>query len=716
MTLADALRSAIDTLERWAAPFVRFWEGVLDAWSILKPCRFSLVIVLIAGYVLGFNDQGQELLRSLADWDQPGYPWRLFAFAVAALLWAMGSWYWARQMLKIHYPHSRPPSLRIRWYRTWVPRLLGFLAFGAITFAFLNAVESYASPLSPQAVRLIGFAVVSGLMGIGYGAFVIRRRKLFPSVQPGDEARRTAEEEGRLGRSADLPGTTLKLLFLSLLLSFTSFLVFAIRPLRLPVALGSASIFLLAAACWIPFGSFCVYFATRRRIPVLTLGLLAAVLFSLWNDNHAVRKANPASPLGARESLEASVKAWFEARKDQIPPEGQGRYPVFLVASAGGGIRAAYWTANVLSALEDHSPDSVHPFSSHVFGLSGVSGGSLGNAVFAAMVQRRLEAQRQQPPGSPSAPLSPLARQMLGRDLLSAPLATLLYPDLVQRFLPFGIPAFDRAKTIERTWEFAWRDTFGDDRFRKPMDDLWKGDTKRQLPSLFLNGTSVEQGCRIIASNMAISPAEFPYAADAQGTLGSDLPLSTAAHLSARFTYVSPAGTLKDANGRAVGHVVDGGYFENSGTTTAMDLMEAIQNYLVDTGDLSKRVRIVVLIIENDPLRPPPDRSQTVVNLGPPDHLLNEVASPLNAMLSTRGARGTTAEATIQALVEEDETEGEYINLFPRDRHAHLPLGWMLASNSRMNLDEQIDLQLKAQDPAHEQHSLHRVLAILQAR
>src|SRR5437763_8070781 len=48
---------------------------------------------------------------------------------------------------------------------------------------------------------------------------------------------------------------------------------------------------------------------------------------------------------------------------------------------------------------------------------------------------------------------------------------------------------------------------------------------------------------------------------------------STAAHLSARFTYVSPAGSLRKRSEKEIAaHVVDGAYFENSGTATALEI------------------------------------------------------------------------------------------------------------------------------------------------
>jgi hypothetical protein len=67
--------------------------------------------------------------------------------------------------------------------------------------------------------------------------------------------------------------------------------------------------------------------------------------------------------------------------------------------------------------------------------------------------------------------------------------------------------------------------------------------------------------------------------------------LSTAAHNSARFTYVSPAGDLGDKRGS----VIDGGYFENFGALSALEIARAAKLVLKDD------VKLVILMISSDP-------------------------------------------------------------------------------------------------------------------
>src|SRR4029077_16163146 len=232
---------------------------------------------------------------------------------------------------------------------------------------------------------------------------------------------------------------------------------------------------LLAASSWVVFGSFLVFLSARWQFPVISSLVVLAIVFSLWNDNHRIRTV-PARPV-QRDSVIAAFEKWH-ALVQKFPAP----HPLYIVATEGGGIRAAYWTGIVLGGLQDANPN----FATHVFAISGVSGGSLGAVVFDALVAendgRSYEAN---------------AHAILSRDFLSPALASMLYPDLMQRFLPVPIAYFDRAQALERGWEKAWRDRMGNDRFSRSFVDLWPADSQQWVPALFLHGTSVEKGNRI---------------------------------------------------------------------------------------------------------------------------------------------------------------------------------------------------------------------------
>src|SRR5213594_784711 len=299
------------------------------------------------------------------------------------------------------------------------------------------------------------------------------------------------------------------------------FLLFVFFPVGVAQKVGSGTVMLLAAACWICYGSLAVYVAHRWEVPVITPVLVLAGIFSWWNDNHQVRTlAGTKAPEGV--VLQEHYATWFSNLHARVPNEE--RHPVFVVSTEGGGIRAAFWTATVLGRLQDADTN----FAAHVLAISGVSGGALGATVFDALVAERTALNYTRP-----------AQRVLSHDFLSPALAYMLFPDMCQRMLPIAVSAFDRAAALEKAWEHGWRAEMKNNRFAKDFASLWAGDRKYDVPALFLNGTSVETGQRMIASNVRIDQT-FVDSLDVNERLDGDIRLSTAAHKSARFTYMSP--------------------------------------------------------------------------------------------------------------------------------------------------------------------------------
>ena len=487
-----------------------------------------------------------------------------------------------------------------------------------------------------------------------------------------------------------------------LIVSLLFVIVFTVSPVPVPQWLGMGTILFLAAASWISLGSVFVYLGSRSQFPVITVVVLAALLFSRWNDNHLIRAVPPQEV--RRGSVIQAFDTWYGLAEKN---DGAGTmHPLFIVATEGGGIRAAYWTAVVLGGIQDANPS----FAPHLFAISGVSGGSLGAAVFDALLAE---------PNPGSFKFKDKAHDILGQDFLSPALASMLYPDLVQRFLPVPIPYFDRARALEMGWERAWQKTMGNNRLADSFVDLWKPGPREWMPMLLLNGTSVDRGNRIITSNLRVTDSFFD-AEDAAlklsppgtGAVGAacHIPLSTAAHMSARFTFVSPAGRFPDGT-----HVVDGGYFENSAATTAGEIVTRIKEWCAFKKIAN--VDVKVIMISNNPrkppslpARPPPERAepkltQPVTISG---QFMSELTAPLYTLLNTRDARGTYAQREIaheqrrakavqappvKDLSDPDTKDIIYFTL--EDLEVPLPLGWMLSDAAAKTMLAQFELDDK---------------------
>lgn len=740
-TLFTIVRNAL--VNRLFAPLYRAWLWLREWALVLKPCRFSLLMVAaILLFVIG-TPQGQDVLRALAArQDGRSDEWQRLFFFASALAWAVYAWYWARVMLYLEFPNVPKNLVRLRAFRTWVPRLIGFVAVLGLAYAFYLASLGYSdntgSPV-PSLLRtyavwcLIGAFVfllfVSLRRKLSHATYVrlksaplLRGRVMAPVVGMLNVRRSEQEKYGVLSFDG-LPPATRWLLVAAMLGAFALFLLFVFAMQRSAPLIGSAAILLLAAAGWIAVGSVLDVIGMRLRFPVFISLLLLGVLFSRWNDNHAIRVLDEPPQLWAeRDNVTRALQGWL--KNQMLRPVGaQGEYPLFVVAAEGGGIRAAYWTATVLGEIQKRNPC----FADQLFALSGVSGGSLGAGVFTALLAEQKTTQGAFRCGKGIADEMSLdvqrkAQDILGEDFLSPVVAAMLYPDLMQRLWPWPVARFDRARALEQAWEQAWRNHMpGSDRLAQAFDRPWRDRQDVWMPALFLNSTWVETGKRLLVSNLRVLPekpgddVEFNDVGDLHRFYAEQaLPFSTAIHLSARFSYVSPAGALVK-NDTLHGRVVDGGYFENSGATTAIEILKAL-NQLSKPGNVWEKVKPVVIHISNEPV----DARYADIRLDndgknprtEPARMLAELLSPPVTLINTRNARGVYARETLKWHV--GESSFLHFGLCRKAEQVSIPLGWALSGVVQDEMNRQ--LSGEACPPFNNPGNLQEIEKLLAAR
>jgi hypothetical protein len=234
-----------------------------------------------------------------------------------------------------------------------------------------------------------------------------------------------------------------------------------------------------------------IYFWYGPKGRLILWILLAFALFGALldtNDNHQIRLVSNFAPKAP--NLEDDFKAWLASRKDR-ERNAQTRYPVYIVAAEGGAIYAGYHVAAVLARLQDMCPN----FSQHVFAISSVSGGSLGAAVFGglseAMAQNAgpIECQRDH---TAREDFERYTDVLFAEDHLSPAIWGLLFPDFLQRFIPFAMPGLDRARWLERSFEFSWWHIVRSAYFDQPF--LRRYQPQDAAPALFMNTTDVSTG------------------------------------------------------------------------------------------------------------------------------------------------------------------------------------------------------------------------------
>ncbi|GLZ28386.1 hypothetical protein Lesp02_05760 [Lentzea sp. NBRC 105346] len=437
-----------------------------------------------------------------------------------------------------------------------------------------------------------------------------------------------------------------------------------------------------------------------RHTPVFTLLFVWFVVGSLLDPNgHRVQFRPEKSPPPI--ALATAFDQWAQdncasgaARSDQ---EAQ----LVIVAASGGGIRAAYWTAGVLDKL--FPPGSAKPCDRPVFAASGVSGGSLGIMSWVSTE-----------PGDKTS-----YQQVFGKDHLTAAISWMVNVDVPRSFL--GFPQYDRAAVLERSWERA-QPALGDS-----FHAMWRPG-RPTTPLVLLNGTAVESGCRALVAPVELGafdrpggstlcrgrpedpvPSNKPLTGPAlidlyEGyTSCNDVNRSTAALLSARFPYVTPAGRLPSCYEKdSPVHVVDGGYVEASASLTAHDLLETLRP-LIDCHNAafareassdcdlmlkgrpapSRRVRPVLIQIDNG--------YGSVAAAAAPNR-------PSELLVPLLGSTAALAAADSSARQRAYAAFGcpYYVRIanVPKPG-AQAPLGWTLSRSARSELDAQLDEALR---------------------
>jgi len=398
-----------------------------------------------------------------------------------------------------------------------------------------------------------------------------------------------------------------------------------------------------------------------RSAPLSLLLAGALVLGSLWAGDgsiHGTRNLTDQN-LPDRIDLTRAFTQWHEAPGCTITDGSVKLRPMFVLAAEGGGIRAAYWTSAALDRIVTHSPCAT----SSTLVSSGASGGAVG-----------LTVARFAPPGKSSEQVTAMADPTA----LAAASIGLSVRDLLYSATGVPAPAWgsaavsdrlratgndrwaDRAALIEAVWqtESSALDT--------PFLTL---DSASSAPTgqLVLNSTSVGTGCRMLVSQVDYprtpsgtdcADGEQPVAGSVdllgayapQSTSSGQQPTqhstqhcvgpvasSTAAMFASRFPFVTPSGVIGPCGSSvpSTDALVDGGYVENTGIGTLVDLAPQWMSQVRDANTTQLRTAkkpevIVPVLVYLD--------NGTGSDLRPPVH--KATAEPL-VPLTASGRAGT---------------------------------------------------------------------------
>lgn len=158
--------------------------------------------------------------------------------------------------------------------------------------------------------------------------------------------------------------------------------------------------------------------------------------------------------------------------------------------------------------------------------------------------------------------------------------------------------------------------------------------------------------------------------------------------------------------------MVDGGYFENSGNTTAFDILSSLEDTFLhkeldcgpkDKPELQFKCMLIVITLINDPKlvaasKPDPndnaashaDHLPQKKDYPAPDRWLTETLSPIKTLFQTRDGRGSYARESTRKYVEK-RLEGIYLEFSLHDENCALPLSWVLSERVKGNIQGQVN-------------------------
>lgn len=397
--------------------------------------------------------------------------------------------------------------------------------------------------------------------------------RLLQKYLPKDMKKGLLTGSGRLRSGHQLAATALILLMFIYALAGICFS--PISPWAAPAAI-FFFLYMVILFTWTMSGL--AFFFDLLRVPIFTCALSLSLMFGLFSTDHEFKTTELSEPLSPPTPDEV-IRAW------ELSRSSNSKTPIVVVASAGGGIRAAAWSAEVLTRLTSdcEQPSGQNSFASSLVLISSVSGGSKGTMYFAGAYSKD---------GVLDTTRLPSVRDAASGTSLSAVGWGFLYPDLLRTIPVVGSLSnlvvghnIDRGWALEKEWIKNWD---GHQWATPPTIGEWIADVKNgDRPAVIFNATASETGQRfVIASTTFPSFETTPTGGRLKLEFAdiypkTDIPISTAARLSATFPWISPMSRAK--NGDL--HFADGGYYDNSGVLSAtewlLDAREAIKDHPV---------------------------------------------------------------------------------------------------------------------------------------
>ena len=649
--------------------------SLIYLWRILYPIFFALIMVAVAWYAFRQNDQGRDFFVGIVSSGiSISY---VIKSSIMLLRWCILLWYSTRVVLQIkrlEVPSNRFTTFLIKW----LPRTIGILPFLIVINAHFHA----ASIIATEDKQTLWFnSTILLAAAIALMSFFIYRKKLALmmniSFKPDEERYSTGKT--MLKEFLESRASKIAIAFITISISLLCLLFFTPSDWGFARWLEPATVVICGLVFFTFLIALIILFIDIRRSPVFLLIGSYVVLLSTCNNNNQIDSLDvPPKRMSIKDNFEQWID--FRIKQQEYSDSSARKFPLFIIAAEGGGIRAATWTSLVLKKLQELRPN----FMDHVYAISGVSGGGVGAAFYAAY---RYDESMGRHDGFISAATS--FERTVSNDFLSDLTAGFIFHDNLQRIIPWPVRSLSRNRKLENSWGSSWRAHM----FSNSMDSsflaLWDNSPSFKLPNILINGLLSETGQKAITSNLELNTAEFSDDIDVIARLHSDIPLKTAASLGARFPIIT-SGALLKANGETpLGHILDGGYKENSGIETAWQLILSLDT-LIAKAEIRYgwKIPVHLIFIQNS------TNGRTFnENYNGATKVLPDLSTIIPGFMNAWERRTTTHKNISRDLFSGPRMNDHYkfIEIRLNNQDKSLPLGWYLSDAARENIIKQVN-------------------------
>ena len=627
----------------------------------LAKIPFVIIIIIIGAYALCVNDQGQDLMAAFTAKSIFGKDnLYLVLFILFLICWAISIWNVARILLTasnikklvedeiskdklsegtkklvgdeiskdnvkgVKNPTSATDeewilgSIDPNYKRAmeimieWSPRMLALAPYIIFIIAYYNQLQAFKNA-HHSAIYIV---IIAAFLHLAYMIYRKRLSVIFlgNKENKNKENRKKAyviEGEKNVGKAIKKAGVKGNSWFTAFMaLAMLGYAIWA--AYRVPDHEGRPGLIVLTGFTIYTLLGFLLNMGVYNlRIPLFSIMILLAVFFSFSrNNNHTIQtlvSGADTAMLNKRNLLTDSNYAdrWIRKKiTSGVLDMTKPKETVYIIAAEGGGIRNCYWTYRVLNELEEKKPG----FLDRTFAASGVSGGSIGIGFYYNFKYYCDSLIRK---GRDTTGFASKLDMICSSDYLSRVTFGFMFPDLIQRFIPATIDSWDRSKFLANSFDDAFSAHLEEKKEKYLSNNylsMWQDtNVAYKYPVLLFNTIFNEDGIKAIYSPFRLSDTYYPGAMDLLfETKRRPVPMKEAMISSARFPVLTAPGLIwsdsinkktGDTIPYKLGHISDGGGYENTGIETALQTAMLLRSSIDSLHKEGYKTKIEIRII-----------------------------------------------------------------------------------------------------------------------